>query len=58
MTAPEFDPLDCLFHGCALAAFVEQAALTGGSPDCETTRRRAFELYEQALAEKHGVTRS
>ena len=58
MTAPEFDPLDDLFHACALSACMEQAALTGGSPDSEATRRRAFELYEQAVAEKHGVTRS
>ena len=56
MTGPEFDPLDDLFHGCAFAAFVELAALTGGPPDSETTRRRAFELYEQALAEKHRLT--
>ena len=53
MTAPDFDPLDDLFHGAAFTAFVEQAALTGGPPDMEATRRRAFELFEQALAEKH-----
>ena len=53
MTAPGFDPLDDLFHGAAFTAFVEQAALTGGPPDMEATRRRAFELFEQALAEKH-----
>ncbi len=53
MTAPEFDLLDCLFHGCAFAAFVELAALTGSPPDSEATRRRAFELYEEALGEKH-----
>ena len=58
MTAPDLDILDDLFHGAAFAPFVEQAALTGGSPDSEATRRRAFELYEQALAEKHGVIRS
>lgn len=53
MTAPEFDPLDCPFHAAALAAYLEQAALCGGPPDSEATRRRAFELFEQTLAEKH-----
>lgn len=54
MTAPDLDILDDPFHGAAFAAFVEQAALTGGPPEMEATRRRAFELYEQHLAEKHG----
>ena len=58
MTALDPDIFDCPFHGAALAAFVEQAALTGGPPDMEATRRRAFELYEQRLAEKHGGLRS
>ena len=53
MTAPDLDLLDDPFHGAAFAAFVEQAVLTGGPPDMEATRRRAFELFEQALAEKH-----
>ena len=53
MTDPEFDPLDCPFHAAALTAYLEQAALCGGPPDSEATRRRAFELFEQALAEKH-----
>ena len=53
MTTPEFDPLDCPFHAAALAAYLEQAALCGGPPDSEATRRRAFELFEQSLAEKH-----
>lgn len=42
--------LDDLFHGCAFAAFVEQAALTGGSPCPEATRRLAYRYYEEALA--------
>lgn len=46
------DILDDLFHGCAFAAFVEQAALTGGSPCPEATRRLAFRYYEEALAER------
>jgi hypothetical protein len=44
--------LDDLFHGCAFAAFVEQARLQKGPPCPELTRRRAYELYEQALADK------
>src|SRR5262245_61604190 len=44
--------LDDLFHGCALAAFVEEARFRQGWPDVEATRRRAFRLYEAALADK------
>lgn len=47
------DILDDLFHGCALYAFVEQSRQAGGWPDIESTRRLAFSLYEQALAEKN-----
>lgn len=46
------DLLDELFHGCAWAAFVEQARIERGWPDRESTRRRAYRLYEDALAEK------
>lgn len=44
------DILDDLFHGCALQAYLEQAARQQGWPDSEATRRRAFDLYERALA--------
>ena len=47
------DILDDLFHGCAFAAFIEQAAIDRGPPDIEATRRRAYRLYEEALAEKN-----
>ncbi len=50
MTESLDEILDDLFHGCAFAAFMEQAALAGGIPCPEMTRRRAFQLYEQALA--------
>ena len=50
---PEDDILDDLFHGCALAAFLDQAAEQKGPPDMEATRRRAFAYYEEALAEKN-----
>lgn len=44
------DPLDELFHACALQAFLERAAVEQQWPDVEATRRRAVDLYEQALA--------
>ena len=44
--------LDDLFCGCAFAAYVELASATGGTPDVEATRRLAYQLYEQALAER------
>jgi hypothetical protein len=49
------DILDDLFHGCALAAFLEQAVVEQGWPDAEATRRRAYGLYENALAEKNAA---
>lgn len=42
--------LDDLFHGCAVAAYIEVARQQAGPPCAETTRQRAYELYEQALA--------
>lgn len=49
---PTDDILDDLFHGCAFAAFVEQAALSSGKPCPEATRRLAYRYYEEALAER------
>jgi hypothetical protein len=46
--------LDGVFHACAFAAFLEQAHARQGWPDSEATRQRAYQLYEQALAEKNG----
>jgi hypothetical protein len=48
------DILDSIFHGCAFAAFVEQAIAQGGPPDREATRRLAYRYYEEALAAKNG----
>src|SRR4051794_6740652 len=48
------DILDDLFPACALAAFLEQAAREQGWPDMEATRRRAYQIYEEALAVKNG----
>jgi len=45
--------LDDLFHGCALTAFLEQAAVQQTWPDREATRKRAFSLYEEQLAARH-----
>lgn len=51
MTEPlDSSIIDDLFHGCALAAFVEQARARGAWPCPDATRRRANQLYEQALA--------
>jgi hypothetical protein len=46
------DILDDLFLGCALAAFIDQSIEQRGPPDMEATRRRAYQLYEEALASK------
>jgi hypothetical protein len=55
MTAEFDDILDGLFHGCALAAFLEQAEAEQGWPESEATKQRAYRLYEDALAAKnHG----
>jgi hypothetical protein len=53
MTDQADDILDELFHGCAFAAWLDQAAKEQGWPDSEATRRRANHYYEEALAEKH-----
>jgi hypothetical protein len=48
------DVLDDLFHFCALRAYVEIATETAQRPpDSEATRLRAYQLYEEALAEKN-----
>ena len=53
MTTEYDDILDDLFLGCALLAFVEQATFKQGWPESETTRRRAYRLYEDALTAKN-----
>jgi hypothetical protein len=55
--SPEDDVLDDLFHGCALAAFLDQAAEQKGPPDVEATRRRAYAYFEEVLARKSGPVR-
>jgi hypothetical protein len=48
------DILDNMFHSCAFHAYLEVWKATGQfPPDSETTRLRAYRLYEQALAEKN-----
>ena len=48
------DILEDTFHGCAFAAYLEVWHVTGQfPPDSEATRRRAYQLYEEALAEKN-----
>jgi hypothetical protein len=53
MSSDPDEILDGLFHACAFAAFLEQAHAQQGWPDSEATRQRAYQLYEQALAEKN-----
>jgi hypothetical protein len=46
------DIFDDRFQLCALRAFLEQAAIEHTMPpDSDATRQRAYDLYEQALAE-------
>ena len=52
------DVLGSIFHGCAFAAFVEQAIAQGGPPDREATRLLAYRYYEEALAEKNACRAS
>jgi hypothetical protein len=53
MTAGD-DILSDTFHFCALRAYLEIWAVTRQfPPDSEATRRRTYELYEAALAEKN-----
>lgn len=42
-------------HGCAFAAFVEQAIAQRGPPDMVATRRRAYQLYVDASVSKNAV---
>jgi hypothetical protein len=44
---------DDLFHGCAWAAFIDQAIQEGGQPDPEATRLRAYDYYQQELDAKN-----
>jgi hypothetical protein len=48
------DILENLFHFCALRAYLEVYAETRQfPPDSEATRRLAYQVYEEALAEKN-----
>ena len=54
----EEDIWESLFHLCAFRAYLEIWASTKlFPPDSEATRRRAYQLYEEALAEKNGRPR-
>jgi hypothetical protein len=56
MTSNDDDFWNNLFHGCAVAAYVEQAAAEGQwPPDAEATRQRAYRYYEEALAAKNAA---
>lgn len=53
MSSDADEILNGVFFACALAAFLEQAHARQDWPDSEATRQRAYQLYEQALAEKN-----
>lgn len=44
---------DDVFHGCAWAAYIDQARAERCRPASEATRRRAFRYYEEELAKKN-----
>lgn len=52
-TETDDDIMDSLFHGCAWAAYLDEAAEQQGWPDSVATRQRAYRYYEVALAEKN-----
>jgi hypothetical protein len=49
------DIFDSLFHGCAWAAYLDQAAEQQGPPDSEATKRRAYRYYEEELAARNAA---
>ena len=54
--ADDYDEiLDDIFHGCALAAFLQVAFEQRAMPDAEVTRRRAYQLYEDVLRARNGA---
>ncbi|MFO0943700.1 MAG: hypothetical protein U0930_23435 [Pirellulales bacterium] len=53
MTLLDEDLFDDLFHGCAFAAFLDEAALSQTQPCSERTRKRAYRYFEQALTVRH-----
>ncbi len=56
MTDELDDILDDLFHGSAVAAYVDQAIEEGRwPPDSEATRQRAYRYYEEALAARNAA---
>jgi hypothetical protein len=57
MTADtEYDDVwDSLWHGSALAAYLDQAREERGWPSSEATKQRANRYYEDALREKNAA---
>jgi len=52
MSTDSENPLDDLFLGCALTAFLQVASEQRAMPDKEATRLQAYRLYEKTLREK------
>ena len=55
MTDVYDDILDDLFFGCALTAFLQVAFEQRAMPDAEVTRRRAYQICEDALRARNGA---
>jgi hypothetical protein len=55
MSSEQNDILDEMFLGCALSAFLQVAFEQGAMPEAETTRRRAYDLNEDALRSRNGA---
>lgn len=51
--ADGMDILDDLFHSCALQAYLEEAIQCGDHPNPQSTKYRAYRLYEGELANKN-----
>jgi hypothetical protein len=49
------DIFDSLFHSAALAAYLEVSTASGGPPDPEATKRLAYRIYEDTLAQKNAT---
>src|SRR3954454_9016490 len=49
------DILDDLFHGCAFAAYIDQAIEQQGWPDSEATKRRAYRYYEMLWDKRRDI---
>lgn len=52
MSATYNDVLDDLFHGSAFAAFIDEMAEAKAMPCSNRVKYRAYDYYEESLAER------